>query len=65
VIDGRQYSNPEDVRRDVLEARETFRGRRLLREVETRPIEPDAPPVMLPTWGEYKRHLLLKDELDP
>jgi hypothetical protein len=64
VIDGRQYSDPREMRRDIFEASEEMRLRRLLMEIETRPVEPSAPPPTLPTWQEYKRHLL-EDELEP
>jgi hypothetical protein len=64
VIDGRQYSDPRDMRQDIFEASEEMRLRRLLMEVETRPVEPDAPSLTLPTWQEYKRHLSPTKEHD-
>ncbi len=58
VIDGRQYTNPVDVRRDILEASREMEERRLLMETEVRPIEADAPESILPTWSRYKRQFL-------
>jgi hypothetical protein len=64
VIDGRQYSNPKQVRRDVIEAGEELERRRLLIDVETRSIDPNTPPLPLPTWREYKRQLEPIEGLD-
>lgn len=64
AIDGRQYSIPEDMRRDISDAWEELTDRRLLIDVETRPIDPNTPPLPLPTWQEYKRQLEPIEGLD-
>jgi hypothetical protein len=57
MIDGRTYSNPDDVRRDTWEAYQAIDDRLIVAESEVRSLEPNSPAPCLPTWQEYKHCL--------
>lgn len=60
MIDGRTYSNPDDVRRDTWEAHKVLDDQLIVAESEVHSLDQDSPTPRLPTWQEYK-HRLLKE----
>ncbi len=53
VIDGRTYADERTMKRDLDEAWEALRRRRIVAEFETRPAEGEEF-SWLPTWPEYR-----------
>ena len=60
MIDGRTYSNPDDVRQDTWEAHKFLDDQLIIADSEVCSIEQNSPNPGLPTWQEYK-HRLLKE----
>jgi len=54
MIDGRDYTDPQEMQRDLDEAWEEMRRRRIIAEFETRPVEGESRVTWLPTWRQYK-----------
>jgi hypothetical protein len=54
AIDGRDYTDADEMQRDLDDAWEELRQRRIIAEFETRSIEGQARLTWLPTWKQYK-----------
>jgi hypothetical protein len=58
VVDGRDYADDESVRADVEAAWKALHDRRLIGEVETSAVHPQAPRSPLPSWPQWRaRHI--------
>ena len=57
VIDGRAYTQPEQVRADIADAVATLQTRRLAAQFFTEQVTPDGPKPCLPDWYDYLREL--------
>ena len=54
AIDGRDYADAGEMQRDLDDAWEELRRRRIIAEFETRPVEGQSRMTWLPTWRQYK-----------
>lgn len=54
AIDGRDYTDAEEMQRDLDDAWEELRRRRIIADFETRPVEGQSRLTWLPTWKQYK-----------
>jgi hypothetical protein len=61
VIDGRTYGDEQAMKRDLDEAWDVLRRRRLVAEFETRPAEGEEQLAWLPSWPEYRDDTLGAD----
>jgi hypothetical protein len=57
AIDGRDYADAADMRRDLDEAWDELSRRRIVAEFETRPVDGESRMTWLPTWQQYKAAL--------
>ncbi len=65
AIDGRDYADAGEMKRDLDEAWDELTRRRLVAEFETRPVEGQSRLTWLPTWSEYRKRLLALDADGP
>jgi hypothetical protein len=54
AIDGRDYTDAEEMQRDLDDAWEEMRRRGIIAEFETRPVEGQSRLTWLPSWKQYK-----------
>lgn len=53
VVDGRDYTDPDQVRADIVAAVDALHRRRLPAQLFTEPVEPDSPRPDLPAWTTW------------
>lgn len=58
VIDGRDYADAREMKRDLAEAWEELTRRSIPAEFETRPVEGQRRLTWLPTWRQYRDEVL-------